>query len=159
MEYRFKPMQIEDAKKVKNWQYNGFIQKIFMEPYFKSYQKGDDILKGPNNCKGFAVYKDNDLFGLFEYYFNSSLMEIGLALNPKFVGSGMALEYLIEGLNFGIEYFNYQEELIKLNVNKENKPALKVYKKAGFQITNIEKEEFEMQIETKNISKRSSNNE
>ena len=159
MVYRFKPMQIEEAKKIKNWQYNGFVQEIFMGPYFKSHQSGDDILQGPNNCKGFAVYKDNDLFGLFEYYFNSNLMEIGLALNPKFVGRGMALEYLIEGLKFGIEYFDYQEELIKLNVNKENKPALKVYKKAGFQITNIENDEFEMQIETKNISKRRSNNE
>jgi len=159
MEYRFKPMQIEEAKKIKNWQYNGFVQEINMDPYFKSHQRGDDILKGPNNCKGFAVYKDNDLFGLFEYYFHSDLMEIGLALNPDYVGKKLAFDYLINGLQFGIEHFNYKKDYIKLYVNKENKPALSVYKKAGFKIIAEDSDEYEMQIETKNILTRSYNNE
>lgn len=159
MEYNFVPMQIKEAAKINKWEYKGYVKEIYMDPYFESHKKGDTILKGPNGCYGFAVYKENELFGLFEYYMSKRVMEIGLALNPKFVGKGLALEYLTKGLKFGIEHFNYQEKYIKLYVNKENKPALKVYKKAGFKIITEEDDEYEMQIETKNISKRSLNNE
>jgi len=38
MEHNFKPMRIEDAKKIKNWQYNGFVKEIYMDPYFESYK-------------------------------------------------------------------------------------------------------------------------
>jgi len=159
MQYTFQPIKINEVKTISSWQYQGPVQNLYMKPYFESFEKGDKILKGPNNCEGFSVYQDDQLFGLFEYYNHSSTMEIGLALNPKFTGQGLAHDFLISGLKFGVDYYNYKNKYIKLYVNKENKPALALYKKAGFKITEEYKEEFEMKIKTKQIPKRGIANE
>lgn len=159
MQYTFQPLKINEVKTMSSWQYEGKVENLYMKPYFESFENGDKILKGPNNCEGFSVYRGDQLFGLFEYYNNSSTMEIGLALNPKFTGKGLAYDFLISGLKFGIKYYNYQNDYIKLYVNKENKPAFSLYKKAGFKITEEYEKDYEMKIKTKQFSKRRITNE
>ncbi|MCF8009583.1 MAG: GNAT family N-acetyltransferase [Halanaerobiales bacterium] len=152
MKYSFEPITIKKAKIIKNWRYSGYIKKIYMDPYFKSYEEGNIHLKGPGDCEGFVVYnKDQEIIGLFEYYLNDYYLEIGLALSPSFVGKKLSYSFLIEGLKFGIKNYNYKKEYIKLSVNKKNLPAFKIYKKAGFEILSIDGGECEMQIKTNKI--------
>ncbi|MTI71699.1 MAG: GNAT family N-acetyltransferase [Firmicutes bacterium] len=144
MEYNFAPMNIEYAKKIKNWRYNGFVKSIYMEPYFKNYDKENKKLKGPSNCDGYVVLSYDEIVGLFEYYFTDDILEIGLALNPKLVGKGLGKEFVYQGIKFGIKEFSYKGEYIKLTVNKKNKPAIKVYEKTGFLKYTENEDEIEM---------------
>jgi len=82
--------------------------------------------------------------GLFEYYPKGDIIEIGLALSPELVGKGYGKDFVKQGIDFGIEHFNYQGEYIVLNVNLKNKAAVKVYKKAGFKEFKKEKDSIEM---------------
>ncbi|MFO7815207.1 MAG: GNAT family N-acetyltransferase [Halanaerobiales bacterium] len=151
MDYVFKPMKITQARVINKWKYQGVVKEIYMDPYFESFEKGDIVLEGPGGCEGFAVYHKNEITGLFEYYTTDNIMEIGLALNPKFVGKGLGLDFLLAGLKFGIKNYNYKKEFIKLNVDKNNKPAIRLYKKAGFEIYKKNDDSYDMKIDTKDI--------
>ncbi|MTI48665.1 GNAT family N-acetyltransferase [Sporosalibacterium faouarense] len=131
MKFEFVPMTLEYAKAIKTWKYEGYVKDIFTDPYFESYTE-TGVVKGPAGCDAFAVLSDNNLAGLFEYYHNDGIIEIGLALNPKFTDKGLGKEFVEQGINFGIQEFDYQGEYIELNVNVNNKPAIRVYEKAGF---------------------------
>ncbi len=70
--------------------------------------------------------------GLFEYYFTDGIMEIGLALNPAVTGKGIGKDFVLAGLKFGLAQFGYSQAYVKLTVNVNNLPAIRVYEKAGF---------------------------
>ncbi|MTI65635.1 MAG: GNAT family N-acetyltransferase [Firmicutes bacterium] len=143
MNYNFVSMNIEYAKKIKKWRYNGFVKSIYIKPYFENY-KENKKLKGPSNCEGYVVLSDDEIIGLFEYYFTDDILEIGLALNPKLVGKGLGKEFVDEGIKFGIKEFSYKGEYIKLTVNSKNKPAIRVYKNIGFIKYSKNEDEIEM---------------
>jgi len=151
MDYEFVPMKIKEARIIDEWKYKGVVKEIYMDPYFESFEEGDIVLTGPGGCEGFAVYHNNEIIGLFEYYTPDNILEIGLALNPEYVGEKLGLEFLLAGLEFGIKNYNYNKDFIKLNVDKKNIPAVSLYKKAGFEIYNKNEETFDMKIDTKDI--------
>ncbi|QVK16766.1 GNAT family N-acetyltransferase [Mycoplasmatota bacterium] len=144
MEYKFEPMRLDYANEIASWRYIGFMKEIFMKPYFDNYNTESKEMKGPGNCDGYAVVDKDNLIGLFEYYFKAGFMEIGLALNPKFVGNGMSKDFILKGIAFGIKQYNYQKEAILLSVDKENKSAYKAYLKVGFVEYNRTEDEIEM---------------
>ena len=144
MEFKFVPINLEYLKEIKNWKYDGFVKEIYLEPYFENIDKKTAELRGPDGCLAFAALNQNILLGLFEYYFRGEIIEIGLALNPDFVGKGYGKDFVEQGITFGLKHFDYQKEYIKLNVNLENKAAVKVYKKAGFKEYKKEKDSIEM---------------
>lgn len=144
MVFKFVPINLEYLKEIKNWKYDGFIKNIYLEPYFENIDRKNAELRGPDGCKGFAALYQNRLAGLFEYYFRGEIIEIGLALNPDLVGKGYGKVFVEQGVDFGIKNFDYQEEYIKLNVNINNKAAVKVYKKAGFKEYNRKDDSIEM---------------
>lgn len=144
MVFKFVPINLEYLKEIKNWKYDGFVKNIYVKPYFENVNKKNAELRGPDGCKGFAALYQNKLAGLFEYYFRKEIIEIGLALNPDFVDKGYGKEFVEQGIAFGIKHFNYQEKYIKLNVNINNKAAIRVYKKAGFTEYRRESDSIEM---------------
>ncbi|MGM0446566.1 MAG: GNAT family N-acetyltransferase [Bacillota bacterium] len=144
MKFEFVPINLEYAKEIKGWRYNGFVKNIYVEPYFNSLDEKTGKMKGPDGCEGFVVLNQDKLVGLFEYYFRGDIIEIGLALNPDFVGKGYGTKLVKQGINFGIDKFNYKEEYIMLTVNIENKPAINVYKKVGFKEHKKEENSIEM---------------
>lgn len=147
MDFKFIPMTLDYANIIKTWEYDGYLKNIYMEPYFKNYDKTTGRMKGPGGCEGFAVLNIDKLIGLFEYYFTDGIMEIGLALNPETVGKGLGKKFIEEGIKFGIERFNYNKDFIKISVNSENKPAIKVYEKVGFKEYMKNEDEIEMRFD------------
>lgn len=140
MNYIFIPITLVYAKEIKAWTYTGFMKTVYMKPYFDNYEKSKELI-GPGNCEGFVAIKDNELFGIFEFYHPEKELEIGLAINPKFTGQGFAKDYVLSGINFGINYYNYKKDTVKLFVDKENTPAYKAYLNAGFiEIQEVKKE-------------------
>lgn len=132
MKFEFVPMTLDYAEQIKTWKYNGYVKSIYVEPYFNSFDAATGRMKGPGGCEGFAVLNQGRLVGLYEYYFKDEVIEIGLALSPESVGKGLGEDFVLQGLDFGISKFNYKGEYIKLTVNIQNKPAIRVYEKAGF---------------------------
>lgn len=129
--FEFLPVTIEAIKEIGNWRYEGFVKSVYIKPYLESI-KENKRLKGPDGCEGYVALKNNMIAGLFEFYFENDIMEIGLALNPDLVGKGFGSEFIREGIFFGLKAYNYKRDYIRLTVNEKNKPAIKVYKKVGF---------------------------
>ncbi len=145
MTYTFRPITIETVKEISEWEYKGFMKKIFMKPYVDNYIS-EKSLKGPANCDGFVAYMDDTLFGLFEFYTPYQELEIGLAINPLFVGKHLAKEYILAGIKFGIKYYNYKKEFVKLAVEENNTAAYKAYLSAGFKEVGKEGSEILMRF-------------
>ncbi len=144
MKFEFVPMNLEYAKQIKTWKYNGVVKNIYVAPYFNSFDDTTGEMKGPGGCEGFAVLDQNKLVGLSEYYLKEEIIEIGLALSPDVVGRGHGKEFVKQGIDFGINKFDYKGKYIKLNVNINNKPAIKVYKKVGFKEYKRDADSIEM---------------
>ncbi len=143
MDYTFNRMTIEDVKEITTWRYNGHMKDIYMTPYFENYEKTGEVI-GPLGCHGYVVYKDNQLIGLYEYYFKDDYIEIGLALKPEFTGKGLSKDFILEGINFAYNKYNYQKDFILLSVEKENIASYKAYLKVGFVVTDQNEEEYIM---------------
>ncbi|TNE55876.1 MAG: N-acetyltransferase [Bacteroidetes bacterium] len=146
--FDFRVLGIEEVKIIASWRYDpnqGFDSNIVMQPYLDNFDQGLPLL-GPAACQGFAVYKQEKLAGLFEYYRVDRRMSIGLALNPSLVGIGLGQSFVEEGITFGIRHFNYKGEEVFLNVHPGNLAAIKVYQKVGFQLIDTSEEELKMSL-------------
>jgi len=146
MNYKFVPMNTDYANIIYNWVYSGYMEKIFMQPYFDNFNELTGEMEGPGGCDGYAVLNKDELVGLFEYYFKGEIMEIGLALSPDYVGKGLSKKFIMQGVNFGITNFNYKKDYIKLSVEEDNHAAFKAYLKVGFKENNRSDNEIEMRL-------------
>ena len=144
-------MRLHYAKAIAKWKYDGYMKDIYMKPYFDHYNELTGEMKGPLSCDGFAVFQEDDLFGLFEYYLKEDGIEIGLAINPLFIGKGLSKDYILEGIKFAIKKYKYTNEYIYLAVEKENIPAYKSYLKSGFIEYDRDDEEILMRYKTKEM--------
>ncbi|WP_377890521.1 GNAT family N-acetyltransferase [Alkalihalobacillus sp. R86527] len=143
MTYTFVPMTLSYAREMDTWQYDGRFDDLFMTPYFTSFEK-DGVFVGPGGCDGFVALSGDEIAGLFEFTVTGSTMVIGLALEPRLVGKGLAVDYVNQGIQYGLNHYDIVIDVIKLDVKKTNKPAIRVYGKAGFERVNETDEEIEM---------------
>ncbi len=143
--YEFVPMKSQDADEIKEWRYDGYLESILMDPYYKNIHPETGIMRGPNGCDGYAVYSGDELIGLFEYYHKEGgIIEIGLALNPKYVGKGLSKDFILAGINFAIKKYDYRRDFMQLTVDIKNENAYHAYLKAGFKEISRDKEEVFM---------------
>lgn len=141
--FEFVPATIDAIRIIGDWQYDGFVKSVYVTPYLESI-KSNKIAKGPDGCDGYVALKDEKVAGLFEFYFENGIMEIGVALSPNLVGKGLGKEFLQNGINFGIKNYEYNKEYIRLTVNENNQPAIRVYEKVGFKTFKKNGESVEM---------------
>ncbi|UQS85097.1 GNAT family N-acetyltransferase [Apilactobacillus apisilvae] len=86
---------------------------------------------------------------------NSGCGELGVAVLKQYWNCGLGTKLVMESINWGINYSNLSE--IALIVKKNNKPAIHVYEKCGFnfskhRLINIQENyhsTYEMQIKVK----------
>jgi ribosomal-protein-alanine N-acetyltransferase len=144
-------MRLHYASEIANWKYDGFMKGVYMKPYFDNYDDLTGDMRGPLNCDGFAVFRNDELFGLFEYYLKDDGIEIGLAINPKFVGKGLSNEYICEGINFMVREYKYNKDYVFLAVEEGNLSAYHSYLKFGFTKYDQDKEEIKMRYRIKEM--------
>ncbi|UOQ42918.1 GNAT family N-acetyltransferase [Halobacillus salinarum] len=143
MNITFIPLTMQQVEEIASWNYEGFVEKVIMTPYFESFNKTGQ-LQGPGGCDGFAAKMELQTVGLFEYTLQDSTMEIGLALKPDLIGKGLGVHYVTEGIEFGIQHYNVPITNIKLVVDSKNEAAIRVYEKAGFKRVEQKENEIEM---------------
>ncbi|QMS84237.1 GNAT family N-acetyltransferase [Candidatus Xianfuyuplasma coldseepsis] len=131
MNFTFKPLTMDDVTAISLWRYDGFMKSIYMQPYIDNYAKTNKII-GPEQCDGYAVFVENTLFGLFEYYLKGPIIELGLAIHPDYVGKGFSNDFIDAGINFAVWRYDYDQDYVQLTVEKDNIAAFKAYKKNGF---------------------------
>ena len=137
MNYIFKPLSLVNIKEIESWRYKGYIKQVDMSFYHKNYDERK-IIKGPLNCDGFAVFLEDKLIGLFEYYLEEDKIKLGLALHPSMVGKGFSTSFIHAGIQFAIDHYNYKQSSIYLTVDQQNIRAYKAYLKAGFIVDKID---------------------
>ncbi|MGM7701831.1 GNAT family N-acetyltransferase [Pseudalkalibacillus sp. Hm43] len=143
MDFKFIPITIEYVKEIDSWNYEGFIEEVWMTPYFESFNNTEK-LRGPGGCEGFVALLDNKAVGLFEFRMENSIMEIGLALRPDLVGKGLGVEFVNQGIEFGLKHYDTEFDYIRLEVHFQNKAAIRVYEKVGFVKVEQKATEIEM---------------
>ncbi|WLR47334.1 GNAT family N-acetyltransferase [Halobacillus litoralis] len=145
MEFEFRPIKMEDVRQIDSWNYDGFVEKVVMKPYFDSYKQTGE-LKGPGGCEGYAAFLDEAVVGLFEYHVNGGIMEIGLALRPDLIGKGLGATYVKQGISFGIHHYDQDMNEVRLEVDEQNKAAIRVYEKIGFKTVEQKDRDIEMRM-------------
>lgn len=146
--YLFLPISIKEVLLIEKWRYEGYMEFIYMEPYRKNFELSNKQ-KGPGDCDGFAVFLDNDLFGLFEYYHKKDYIEIGLAINPIYTKKGYSKSFIEAGISFAKQNYDYQNDYIYLTVEKENISAYHAYIKSDFLVVSEDDNEFVMRKKIK----------
>lgn len=144
MGFLFNLLDIEDVKAIAKWPMTIDGDDIDMSFYFKSYERGDNPIKGPAKCIGYVV-KDADgkRIGLFEYYKKGKDFEIGLALAPDMRSKKLGVTFVNEGIDLGLTLFPMAKKVL-LEVDKTNAAAIRVYQNAGFEITSDKGDSFKM---------------
>lgn len=132
-----KVMRIEDAKEISTW--------VYEEPYsLYSMDSSQETIEELMNGTYFSVYSDKSLIGYFCYgqsaqvpggrteglYNDKDYMDIGLGLRPDITGKGIGKEFVLKGMEFGINKYN--PKAVRLTVAMFNKRAIRVYEKVGF---------------------------
>lgn len=143
MLFTFKPLTIEYLKEIDSWDYEGFVEEVLMAPYFDSISKTGKLI-GPGGCEGFTALLGKETAGLFEFNTQGSTMEIGLALKPELIGKGLGVNFVKQGIAFGIQYYGNKIERILLVVDSNNDAAISVYEKTGFKRIDQKDNEIEM---------------
>ena len=129
--YIFRPITYYDVLAIEEWRYSGFEKFLILTSYHDSYNRGDNPIIGPEGAIGYAVFNNNQLFGLLEFYFKPDGVHLGLAINPDFVGRGFSKGFIQEGIDFlRANYTNFGK--IKLEVHRKNIQGIKAYESAGF---------------------------
>ncbi|MYL49898.1 GNAT family N-acetyltransferase [Halobacillus litoralis] len=145
MEFEFRPVKVEDVKQIDSWNFDGFVEKVEMKPYFESLEQTGK-LRGPGGCEGYAALHDDDVVGLFEFNVNGRIMEIGLALRPDWIGKGLGAAYVERGIAFGVRHYEQDVDEIRLEVDEQNKAAIRVYEKIGFERMEQKDHDMEMRM-------------
>ncbi|WP_315115607.1 GNAT family protein [uncultured Clostridium sp.] len=133
MNYKFVPMNKEYANEIAyNWKYNGIYS------FYDMTADEDDLMEFLNENSWtdhyFTVLDDKSkLVGFYLFFFEGGIMSIGLGLKPELTGRRIGPEFVIAGINFGVEKFNYKQNCIMLAVASFNKRAIRAYEKLGFQ--------------------------
>lgn len=134
-DYHFVPMSREYLAAMEGWTYGEYFPDFDVEAYRASARLGADPLPGPAGCDGYAVLDGAEqLIGLFEYYFDDDgTASIGLALRPDLTNRGLGRAFLEAGLEFLVGHYDYRRPYVHLTVDPGNAPALKLYRRAGFE--------------------------
>lgn len=138
MKSKIEQMNYNKAKEVAKWIYEGELSFYNMDG---SYEDIEEFLNGEYFC---ATDSEDNLIGYYCFgdsaivpkgkplgaYRELDIVDIGLGMNPKLCRQGLGKSFLINGLEFARNQLAAKK--FRLTVASFNKPAIKVYERAGF---------------------------
>lgn len=142
MDYQILPMKEIFAKIISNWVYKQPFsvynmdgtkedeEELLTQNYYVVVNEFDDIFGF--FCIGLSAQVPYG--NKFNVYNDKNYLDIGLGMNPKYIGQGMGNWFL----NFGLTYFEkkYQNNKFRLTVLDFNERAIHLYHNNGFKISN-----------------------
>jgi len=134
LDYKFVPMNKLCANEIAySWKYSGVYS--FYDMTADEEDLIDFIDEKNWDRHYFAVINNKEeLIGYYLFYFEEEVMWVGFGIKPELTGMRLGTTFVMAGINFAVENFNYKINHIMLSVALFNKRAIRTYKKVGFQL-------------------------
>ena len=119
----------------------GYLDQMIQWKYDDEYTCFDmeDKLTTINNLfqeEGYEFFvglgQEDMIVGYLECFFKEEMLEVGHGLNPLLVGQGLSYDFIMDSIEFAVEYYDYTGDVIRILVQPFNTRALKVYSRVGF---------------------------
>lgn len=133
MDYKFVPMNKEYANEIAyHWKYQGIYS------FYDMTADEEDLVEFLDETNWsdryfVALSNNSELVGFYAFFFECGIMNIGLGLKPELTGRKIGPEFVMAGIQFGVDRFRYKQDCIMLAVASFNKRAISAYEKLGFQ--------------------------
>lgn len=145
MELIFRPINQEDADTIISYKHGNDYACFDSEKHASDI---DTLLSSEEVDFFVAVNEEDEMIGFSEVTFDEEgIMEMSGALLPDFAGEGMGYDFLTQCIEYVVDYYDYGESTIKTLVKPEDKRALKVLSRVGFQITEEDDDWIELSID------------
>ena len=124
--FTFKIMNQTEALEVANhWNYDSPYDFYNMKNDIDDYK---ELIEEKNRDNYYSVYAGDIFFGFYCFTIDSTEVEIGLGINPKYVSQGLGEKFV----NACIAFTNYPDRTFTLAVVSFNRRAITVYERCGF---------------------------
>ncbi len=145
MEFIFRPINEEDANTIISYKHGNDYPCFDKEKHSSDI---DSLLNADSVDFFVAVDEEGDMIGFSEVTFDEDgIMEMSGALLPDFVGEGLGFDFLTQCIEFVVEYYDYGESYLKTLIRPDEKRAIRVLERVGFQLVEETDEWIEMSLD------------
>lgn len=143
--YRFEKLNEEYFNQIATWKYEGEFSIYDMENH---ETKLSELLEQENYEFFVGINEEvGELVGYIECFYKDGVLEVGHGLNPSFMGKRLSYDFILESIEFAIEFHDYTGDAIKVCIEPFNTLARKVYSRVGFNVVEEEEDFIEMELE------------
>ena len=144
---------LDDSDDIYNWRNDKLSREMFFDSSVISKETHDSWFKktlNSNNNKIYIGEKDNAKIGVcrFEKNKNEQIAEVSININPNFRGKGLSSDLLNDSINFYLKK-NYID--LNARVKNKNEISQKIFKKVGFYVDEINKNEIKFLLPKSNL--------
>jgi RimJ/RimL family protein N-acetyltransferase len=145
MEFLFRPINEEDANVIISYKHGNDFQCFDSEKHASDI---DTLLTMDGVDFFVAVNDDEDIIGFSEVTFDEDgIMEMSGALLPEFAGEGLGYDFLTQCIDYLIDQYDYDKPNIVTLVKPEDRRAIKVFERVGFQLVEEDEEWIQLSID------------
>ncbi|KRF67231.1 spermidine acetyltransferase [Bacillus sp. Soil768D1] len=143
---KLRPLEREDLKYVHKLNNDSRIMSYWFEEPYESFVELQDLFDKhihKQSERRFIVEKDKEILGLVELVEIDLIhrnAEFQIIIDPQAEGKGYAFTATILAMRYAFHILNLHK--LYLIVDEQNKKAIHIYKKAGFQVEGELQEEF-----------------
>ena len=145
MEFIFRPINEEDANVIISYKHGNDFK------CFDSEKQASDIdtLLSSNEVDFFvAVNDEEEIIGFSEVTFDEEgIMEMSGALLPEYAGEGLGYDFLTQCIDYLVDQYDYDKSTLITLIKPEDRRAVKVFERVGFQIIQEDDEWLLMSID------------
>lgn len=93
----------------------------------------DEVYDRDNYDLFLGFDENEEVIGFLEcFYDDEGILEIRNGLNPVFIGQGISCDFISSSVEFAIEEYEYDGDIVRIKVEPFNERAIRVYLRIGF---------------------------
>lgn len=132
MEFLFRAINEEDANVIISYKHGNDYQCFDADKHASDI---DTLLASESVDFYVAVNEDDEIIGFSEVTFDEDgIMEMSGALLPEYAGEGLGYDFLTQCIDYLIDQYDYDQPNIITLVKPEDRRAIKVFERVGFQL-------------------------
>ncbi len=145
MEFLFRPIKDEDANVIISYKHGNDFNCFDADKHASDI----DTLLGAVDVDFYVATNDEDeIVGFSEVTFDEDgIMEMSGALFPEFAGEGLGYDFLTQCIDYLVEFYDYDKPSIVTLLKPEDRKALKVFERVGFQLIEEDDDWIQMSID------------
>lgn len=145
MEFLFRPINEDDANLIISYKHGNDYKCFDAEKHASDI----DTLLTSNDVDFYvAVNEEEEIIGFSEVTFDEEgIMEMSGALLPEFSGEGLGYDFLTQCIDYLIDQYDYDRPNIVTLIKPEDRRAVKVFERVGFQLVEEDDEWIQLSID------------